>query len=236
MGQHKIKVMRRNDRGEGPAGRQSSDQRHHAGLSLGIEKRRRLVEYENLGLLGERPGNRDTLPFAVGELRATATDQVVDPGGRNRGGDDLVIALVVLDTPAMMGMTAEGDHLLDPQAWRFESVGEDDCDPLGPITTWHRLEREPADAHGAGEDRLHAGDRAEQRRLTGTMLPTSAATSPRRTVNDTIESATVVVRRSRYPDTHVVGVEQDRRIDRFLISTCADCRRHRAHAWPLRAR
>jgi len=60
-------------RGEVPV--QALQLNSHLRAQLGIEIGQWLVEQEHLGLLHERPSDRDTLALAAGELRRLAIEQ-----------------------------------------------------------------------------------------------------------------------------------------------------------------
>ena len=50
----------------------------HLRLRVGVERRKRLVEEEDAGVVGERPGERDPLALAAGQLADARTPEVGD--------------------------------------------------------------------------------------------------------------------------------------------------------------
>jgi hypothetical protein len=51
---------------------------------VGVESRERLVEQEDAGIAGQRPGQADALPLAAGERVRPGLGQVRDPGRSRR--------------------------------------------------------------------------------------------------------------------------------------------------------
>src|SRR5918994_3573670 len=61
-----------------PSGRQRPDLAHHLALVAEIEARRRLVEDDEAGLLGERPSDEDELALAAGDQGVGALGEMAD--------------------------------------------------------------------------------------------------------------------------------------------------------------
>ena len=132
---------------------------------LRVQVGERLIQEKDRGLAHERPGERDPLPFAPGELARLALQQRLDPEHRGRPRD---LALVLVPRQALR-LQREGDVLEDGQVG-VERVGLED----------HRdaaLARgEPVDDHAPDQDLprarlLQPRDHPQHRRLARARRP-----------------------------------------------------------------
>ena len=92
------------------------DQVEHLDLVGEVEVRRRLVEQQQVGVLGQ--GHRDpgALPLTAGELVERPVAQVGGVGHRQRRLDDLLVLGRPLAEPALVRVPAAADQVADQQA------------------------------------------------------------------------------------------------------------------------
>ena len=75
-----LDVVGDHDHGDAGVGPDLADEDLHVLLGLHVQRAERLVEQQHLGLAGQRPGDRDPLPLAAGELLGQGLAQCGQPG------------------------------------------------------------------------------------------------------------------------------------------------------------
>ena len=88
---------------------------------------------------------------------------------RDRPAHAFVIVAGQPPRPVGVGMPAERHQVVGGQDPRLDTVGQHDADAPRALARRQVRERVTADEHLAGERRLHAGERAHQRRLAGAI-------------------------------------------------------------------
>ena len=134
----------------------------HLRAKVGIEIREGLVEQDESGCRGERPGHRHPLLLSSGELVGVACAEAREPDQLQDLGDTLP------PRAPIQAMEAEAHVVLDGEVREEGVVLEDDADPAllgrhGAAGTRHHL---IADGHGAGVRSLEARDEAQGRGLS----------------------------------------------------------------------
>ena len=150
---------------------------------LGVERAGRLVEEHQLRLHRERPGDRDALLLAAGELRRHLRRLVGDADAveqlHRRASRRPCVTAAHLDRP-------EGDVLEDRLVREEVERLEDHADVGTQLRERRALfgQRLAVDRDRAGVDGLEAVDRAAERRLARARLgPMTTTTSPRLTTS-----------------------------------------------------
>ena len=121
----------------------------------GVERGERLVEQHDLGVGGQRAGERDALALAAGQLVRVVLGAVREPDELEALGQ------------APVRRRAEADVAGDRQVREQRALLEDHADAarLGLDPLAGAGDRAAADPHAAGVGPLEAGDQPQQRRL-----------------------------------------------------------------------
>ena len=135
-----------------------------AGRHADVQAGERLVEQQHVGMLRERPGDRDPLGLAAGELLGTTAGELSDPqpvkplqsGGAGLGARDAARA------------EPERDVLQGGEVGEQHLVLEDHADPTLPHRQRAKFAAVQPDRALGGDQ---AGDRAQQRGLAGAVRP-----------------------------------------------------------------
>ncbi len=143
------------------------------GLGLGVDRARRLVEHEDRGTVGERPGEREDLSLAGREVRAPLPDLRLVAGGQAL---DEAVGLDragrAVDRELIEVAAAERDVARERAAEK-EDVLEHGRDPPAQRLLRKRAHVDAVDPHAAAVDVVEPRQQLDDRRLS--RLP-----SPRR--------------------------------------------------------
>ena len=100
------------DEAREPAVHQEADQLEELHLVPDVQRRRRLVEHQDLGLLGQRPGHPHPLPFAAAQSIHRPAGQIADVAPGEGVGHDRAIRRPGHGQRAEVGVPAEHDRFL----------------------------------------------------------------------------------------------------------------------------
>ena len=103
-----------------------AQQREHLASGVGVQRSGRLVGEHDLGPGDERPGDRDPLLLAAGQLRGAVAQALVQP---DPGGD---LTHRRAPRPTTVQAQRQGDVLRDGERWQQVEGLEDEADPLTP--------------------------------------------------------------------------------------------------------
>ena len=130
-----------------------------------VEERRRLVEQQDVGVLGQRHGDPRSLALPTGQRRDGPLDEVGDAGRREGVGDGRLVVRRPASEPALVGIAAATDQVPDGDAVRGDGgLGKEPDDPR------HLDRRQLGDGPAVEHDRTaprtqQPGQTAKERRL-----------------------------------------------------------------------
>ncbi len=150
-------------------GRNHAHDLQHLELVLDIKIARRLIEEENLRLLGERPRDQHALPFSAGELVKLTKRKLLQPHQGDRLGDDLFV--LGTDPPAYVRPAPQQHGVEDRDRERMRSALRHVAHGAGDL-----LQPDPAhilsgDDHDAAFRLQYPVDALEERCLAGAVRP-----------------------------------------------------------------
>src|SRR5215207_8311414 len=161
-------VVQRSEHRE-PAMRELPEESQHRELRPHVEVVRRLVEQEQLGLLGERPRDVHPLSLAARERRVLTVGEVHEVRVLEAAAHDGPVELARSGERAEVGGAAERDDLRDPEAGRVLHVLLGEGYDAGPFAATQRGEVAAVEARRSGIRSLDARDEVQQRALAGAV-------------------------------------------------------------------
>ncbi|BDZ47529.1 hypothetical protein GCM10025866_34380 [Naasia aerilata] len=182
------------------------EQVEHLDLVREVEERRRLVEQEDVGLLGERHGDPHALPLAAGQLVDRAVREGQGVGVPQRAGDSGVIGAAPPPEPALVRVPPAAHQVGDGDALgRDRGLGEE-AEDLRHLARRDVGERAPVEQDPAVAGRQEACHGAQQRRLAGGVGPDDSGDAALGDIEAEVgEDGAVVVRDGHPVDGQRVG-------------------------------
>ena len=167
-----VEVVQHHHDGAAALAVEPGDQVEHLDLVGEVEEGRRLVEQQQVGVLGQRHRDPGPLPLAAGELVEGPVAQVAGVGHLQRGLDDLLVVGRPLAEPALVRVPAAADQVADQQAvGRDRALGEQ-REPTGDLAGRTRRRSASPSSRTLPPARLEQpGQGAQQRRLAAAVGP-----------------------------------------------------------------
>ena len=160
-----VQIMQRNDAGDG----QCRHQTHQTHLMLDVQMVGGLVQEEFLRFL--RQGSRDvgTLTFATGHVLPAVQTLVVDASMCHGTFDSVFIRLCPARQKAAVRKSPQFHHIDDTQIGRGAGMLLHESHALRQPSPWHALNILIIEQHPTGKGLSQASQKAQQRRLAGTV-------------------------------------------------------------------
>ncbi len=134
-----------------------------------VEKRRGLVEEDDGGVLGQRPGDHGPLALAVGKGLHRLAGEVGDADRFERVPDGGPVALLHAPEPIGVGGAAEGDHILAGEVGDADLVGGDERNGGRQLSGIERGNRRAAKPDLSALSGPQPGDDPQQRTFSGAV-------------------------------------------------------------------
>ena len=148
---------------------QAREQMHHVHPAWEIEISRRLVEDQQLRLLGQGAGDHQPLALTVGQRTDVALAEVGGTHRFDRAIDRPPVLVTEPPRPAGARIASQGDQLRAREHARCHPLRQHDADPPRPLAGAQRLETVTFDLEPSTEWGLHASQGAQQSRLASAV-------------------------------------------------------------------
>ena len=169
-----IQIVRRQHHRHALLGVQLLQQHLHFELVADVERRRRLVEQQQLCALRQRAGDHDALFFAAAERAERAVLERRGAGGGERPARDGQILGTFERERAEMGKPSHQHDVEDGEIERRVRFLRNERDAPRDLAVRPVGERTTVERHRAAGRTVHAAEQLEQRRLAGSVRPENA--------------------------------------------------------------
>ena len=160
-----VEVVEHHDDGGAPGAVQIGQQVEHLDLVGDVEEAGRLVEQEDVGLLGERHRDPHPLALTAGQLVDRAVGEVGGLGRVERGGDRLVVGASPRCECTLVRVTAAPDEVGDGDALGGDRALRQQTEDAGDLLGTAVADVLPVEQDLAGCRDEQSGERAQQGRL-----------------------------------------------------------------------